>query len=191
MPAAAEHDHPDVGNTAAGDLLESGVDLESLLDDGRVRVSAEGVEAGDDAGGVIDEVVDRERASARALQLVSVAFAHHQHAVAHGAAGRLEHEGRERLEPLAQASQLEVVPRDGQQPRRRDAGTLAQALRGQLVVDARVEAAIVPQQRVLSVAPVDPEDARATQCSDGVHDRGSSTRANARKRMRSLMRYPV
>ena len=69
---------------------------------------------------------------------------------------RLAQLGRER-------AQLEVMARDRQQLRRRDAGAAAQLLRAELVVDVRVAAPRVPAQRVVGVAAVDAEHALAAQ----------------------------
>ncbi len=155
---AHQHDDADVRHAFVADALEDRVRGHAVLDQRAVAVPAEGVEAGEDRGDLMLDLLVADDLAGDSLVAAFEAVGDHQDAVAAGALRRLDHEVVALADDLVELVDLLLGGNDpvhlGYVDPRLDGALLGD----DLVVDDRVQVPLVVLQHVVRVASVDAHD---------------------------------
>ncbi len=188
---AHQHDDANVRHAFVADALEDLVGGDPVLDQRTVAVPAQRVQAGEDARDlVLDLLVADDLARHRAVAVLE-AVGDHQDAVTTGALRRLDDEIAAPTNDLVELLDLFLGLDDAVHFRHMDAGRQGALLGDDLVIDDRVQVALVVLQHVVRVAPVDTHDAPGLQGFprlDQAKHQASAFFRNALKRTSSVRR---
>ena len=187
---AHQHDDADVRHAFIADALEDLVGHHAVLDQRAVAVAAEGVQAGEDAGNlVLDLLMADDFAGHRAIAPFKP-VGHHQDAVTAGALGGLDHEVAAPADDLVELVDFLF---GGDHPvhfRHVDAGRQGPFLGDDLVIHDGVQAALVVLEHVVGITPVNAHDPPRFQGLPGLPEAEHQESAfrNALKRTSSVRR---
>ncbi|MNG07361.1 hypothetical protein D3C84_906560 [compost metagenome] len=145
---------------------------------------AEGVQAGQDAGNLmLDFLVADDLAGHRAIAALE-AVGDHQNAVAASALGRFDHEVVAPANDLVEVVDFLFGGNHAIQLRHMNAGSDGALLGDDLVIDNRVQTALVVLQHVVRVAPIDAHDAPGFQGLPGLPEAEHQASAFFRKALK-------
>src|SRR5690606_17024357 len=145
--------------TFIADALEDRVRSHPVFDQRAVAVAAKGIQAGEDAGELVLDVLVADDLARDGLEAALELVGDHQNAVTTGTLRRLDHEVAAVADDLVELLDLLFRGDDAVQLRHMDAGGDGALLGDDLVVDYGVQVPLVVLQHVVRIAPVDPHDA--------------------------------
>ncbi|MNL16996.1 hypothetical protein D3C87_1380650 [compost metagenome] len=163
-----QNNDANVRHAFIADALEDLVRNHAVFDQRPVAVTAQGVQAGQDAGNlVLDFLMADDPAGHRAVTPFK-AVGDHQDAITASALGRFDHEVTACANDLFEIVDFLLGGNHAIQLGHMDAGGNGAFLGDDLVIDDRVQAALVVLEHVVCVAPIDPHDAPGFQGLPGL-----------------------
>src|SRR5690606_30143116 len=163
----SQYDDADVRYGFVADALEDRIGRDSILDQRPVTVAAQGVQARENVGDLLLYFLEADDSAGHRSVTAFETVGNHQNAVTPCALGGLDDEITAPADDLFELLDLLFRLDDPVHLRDVNAGLDGPFLGDDLVIDNRVQTALVVLQHVVRIAPIDAHDAFVVQALPG------------------------
>ena len=187
---AHQHDDADIRHTFVADAFENLVRGNPVLDQRPVTVTAQGIQAGEDAGDLMLDLFMADDLARDGAKTVFEAVRNHQNAVTACTLGRLDHEVAAITDDVIELFDFFFGGNHAVHFRYVNTGLDSAFLGDDLVIHDRIQTAFVVLEYVVRIAPIDAHDAPGFQGLPGLPEAEHQESAfkNALKRTSSVRR---